>query len=169
MMRSLWLVALLVAGCQAAPQQAPLLSKKPAVELRTMQSRVFDSGDKNRILREVIGTLQDLGYSLDKVAASAGTVTATKLAVLQLSASVYPHGRTQTVVRADALVKINDRFHQVDDPTFYQSDFFAPLQQAMLLTALSLPDDKSPSISTDTPSDHPAKSTLGSQEHSPGS
>lgn len=126
------LATLLLAACQA-PQDTPLLSKKPAVELRAMQARVFETSDHNRVLRATIATMQDLGYTLDKVRASSGTVSGTKLALLKMSASVYPHGETQTVVRVDAAIHVPPHWQQVDALEFYQQDFFDPLSKVMFL------------------------------------
>ncbi len=138
------LVALSVSGCQSTGEARPdILSGKPAVELRTMQTRTFDTADRARTLRAVIATLQDLGYIIDKVEPAAGTVSATKLSVLRLSAAVYPRGSTQVAVRANALVRVSqdrDQNTQVDDPQFYQQFFFEPLSKAMFLSALQAGD-----------------------------
>ena len=132
------LAALLLSAC--APQTPrPILSAKSPVELRAMQSRQFDTADRARMLRQVIATLQDLGYNIDKVEASAGTVTATKLAQLHLTATVIPFGAKAVVVRANALIGAAAMQHQVDDPRFYQQDFFDPLAHAMVLEALPAP------------------------------
>ena len=136
-----------LAACQM-PQQTPpvVLSTKSAVELRSMQSRAFDTTDRLKTLRTVIATLQDLGYKIDKVEPQAGTVSATKLALLRLTATVYPHGASQLAVRANALVKLRNGDTQVDDPSFYQKLFFEPLAKAMFLTALNVEgaDDVAP-------------------------
>lgn len=126
-------------ACQAAPKDEPLLSKKSPLEMRAIQSRAFETTDSNAMLRAVIATMQDLGYSIEKVEASAGTVTATKLAVLKMSASSYPHGSTQTIVRANALIKVGLRLQQVDAPEFYEKDFFDPLAKTVALQAKSAP------------------------------
>lgn len=128
----------LLAGCQ--PRHELVLSTKSAVELRTMQTRAFDTRDRNKTLRTIIATLQDLGYNIDKVEAGAGTVTATKLAALRLTATVYARGETQTIVRANAQVSMPNQNSQVDDPTFYQQLFFEPLAKAMFLAALDVQD-----------------------------
>jgi hypothetical protein len=128
-----------LAACQVAPNE-PLLSKKSAVELRAIQSRAFDTADREAVLRAMIATLQDLGYSLDKVEATAGTVTATKLARLKMTAASYPHGATQMVVRANAIVAIGPQKHQVDDAEFYRIDFFEPFSKTLNLQAMSAPD-----------------------------
>lgn len=129
------LAGALLAGCAAPPREAPVIaSDKSAVELRAMQSRLFDTSDRSRTLRGVIATLQDLGYTIDKVDAGSGTVTATKLSALRLSATVMPRGR-QIAVRANAQVKLGDRSAEVDDPEFYQRLFFEPLSHGLSLAA----------------------------------
>ena len=139
MKRALALLVLL-AGCQTATP-TPVMSGKSAVELRAMESRLFQTADRRAMLRTVIATVQDLGYSIDKVAAGAGTVTATKLARLVLTVSLYPQGETATVVRANAMIALAARTYQVDDPVFYQKDFFDPLAHALVLEALPAPPD----------------------------
>jgi hypothetical protein len=129
-------------------QQKLVLSQKSPVELRAMQSRAFDTADRNKALRTVIATLQDLGYTIDKVESEAATVTGTKLSVLRLTAAVYPRGEKQLIVRSNAQVKLhagNLTENQVDDPIFYQQLFFEPLAKAMFLTALQIEDkDEAP-------------------------
>lgn len=131
-------VALL--GCQTPGADQVLLSKKPAVELRAMQGRIFETGDRAKVMRATIATLQDQGYSIVKVESGAGSIKASKLAILEVSASVFPRGDKQIVVRANAIVKTPDGSSQVDDPAFYQQRFFEPLSKALFLTALSEPD-----------------------------
>ena len=127
------------AGLSACAHTEPpvLTSAKGAVEMRAMETRVIPSSDRAQVLRTVIATLQDLGYNIDRIRGSTGTVTATKLSVLRLSAAVSPHGPSQVAVRADAEIQVRGQFHQVDDPTFYQQDFFDPLASALLLQTLS--------------------------------
>lgn len=137
-MRAGLLALLLLTACQPAPPPN-VMSAKSAVELRAMQSRLFQTGDKRAMLRAVIATLQDLGYSIDTVAAKPGTVTATKLARLTLTATLYPQSEAATVVRANAMVRTGQQTYQVDDPLFYQKDFFDPLGRALVLTALPAP------------------------------
>lgn len=127
-------------GCQTPGADQVLLSKKPAVELRAMQGRLFDTGDRAKVMRATIATLQDQGYSIEKVESSAGSIKARKLATLIVSASVFPRGDKQIVVRANAIVATPEGQSQVDDPAFYQQRFFEPLSKALFLTALSEPD-----------------------------
>ncbi len=150
--------ALLLAGLGAcAHTESPLLtSARSAVEMRAMETRVIPSSDRAQVLRTVIATLQDLGYSIDRIRGSTGTVTATKLSVLRLSAAVSPHGPGQVAVRADAEVQVRGQFHQVDDAAFYQQDFFDPLASALLLQTL-------PSLNQDDAAPVPAPEPLYSK------
>lgn len=140
----LLLVVVAVAGCQHTSGEQVAMSTKPPLELRAMQSRAFDTTDRYKAVRAVVSTLQDLGYTIEKVETGAGTVTATKLSVLRLTASVYPRGTTQMVVRANAIVKPQaqqpNMLNQVDDPEFYLKYFFEPLGKAMFLAALNIED-----------------------------
>jgi hypothetical protein len=143
-------VTLALAACQTANQPKLIESQKSSVELRVMQSRAFDTTDRDKTLRAVISTLQDLGYSIDKVEPPAGTVTGTKLSQLRLTATVYPRGSTQTIVRANAIVwlpQAGAAQTQVDDPRFYQLLFFEPLAKAMFLSALQVEDPGEPTAS----------------------
>lgn len=137
-------LTLLLAACQTTQTPPPVLSQKSAVELRAIQSRAFDSGDRAQVLRAVIATLQDLGYTIEKVEPPAGTVTGIKLAQLRLTATVVPRaGGNQMAVRANAQVRpiaTALQENQVDDPVFYQQLFFEPLAKALFLTALQIED-----------------------------
>jgi len=136
--------ALALTACQTANQQKLILSTKPPLELRAMQTRAFDTTDQNKTMRTVIATLQDLGYKIDKVEPAAGSISATKLSALQMSVSIYPRGTRQLAVRSNAQVKImaqqNNIENQVDDPEFYQKLFFEPLSKALFLNALLVED-----------------------------
>lgn len=162
------LLVTLVAAC-AADQPDLILSKKGAVELRAMQSRAFETGDRQKIYRAMISTFQDLGYTISKVEPAAGTITADKLAMLKMTASVYPRSEQRTIVRANAIVKLAPQIkqgHQVDAPEFYQKLFFEPLSKALFLTALEVEDSEIPAEakvaedgSVKSDSDSEAKST----------
>ena len=140
------LAVLALAGC-ATPQPELIASSKSAVELRSIQSRAFETGDKKKVYRAVLATLQDLGYTVTELEPDAGTATGDKLAILKLTASVYSRGATRTIVRANAIVKLGPQVqqgHQVDAPEFYQKRFFEPLSKALFLEALLVEesDDK---------------------------
>jgi hypothetical protein len=137
-------VAMVAAGCQTTRGEQIAMSTKPALELRAMQSRAFETTDRYKTVRAVVSTLQDLGYTIEKVETGAGTVTATKLSILRLSASVYPRNTAQMIVRANAVVQPQQQqphmLNQVDDPEFYLKYFFEPLAKAMFLSALQIED-----------------------------
>ena len=121
----------LLAGCQTSQQQL-LKTDKGQVELRSIQSRTFDTTDREKTLRTVIATLQDLGFVIDKAESTLGSVTATKLQGynLVMTVTVRPKGDTQLLVRASAQFNIK----AVSDPKPYQ-DFFTALSKAMFLEA----------------------------------
>jgi hypothetical protein len=121
------------------------MSEKSPVELRAIQARIFDTADRTKTVRSIIATLQDLGYNIDKVDAGSGTVSATKLAILRMSAAVSPRG-TQIAVRANAVVRDQPRrrWAQVDAPEFYQKLFFAPLSATMFIEAQTETDLSAP-------------------------
>lgn len=124
-------LSLLVAGCQTS-QQELLKTDKGQVELRRMQTRAFDTTDREKILRTIIATLQDLGFVVDKADATLGSVTATKLKGYNLimTVTVRPRGEKQLLVRSSAQFNIQ----AVSDPQPYQ-DFFTSLGKAMFLEA----------------------------------
>jgi len=125
------LFPLIVVGC-ATTQQRLLDSESSQVQLRSIQTRAFDTTDKAKTLRTVMSTLQDLGFVLDDADVTLGTVSATKLKgyALRMTVSVRPRGKTQLLVRANAQYNV----HPVTDPQPYQR-FFASLEKAMFLTA----------------------------------
>lgn len=137
-------LALATGGCTHQEHVTEVLSSKSPVELRAMQTRAFDTTDRNKTLRTIIATLQDTGYTINKVEPPAGTVSATKLADMRLTATAVPHGTSQISVRANAMVRMPGlKDTQVDDPQFYQKLFFEPLSKAMFLTALQVEDGAS--------------------------
>jgi hypothetical protein len=96
---------------------------------------VFDTNDRNRLLRTIIVTLQDLGFVIDDADETLGTVSATKLKgyVLRITVSVRPRGDTQMIVRSNAQYNLGT----VEDPEPYQQ-FFTALSKALFLEAQQL-------------------------------
>ena len=109
-----------------------LATKESQVKLRAIQTRVFDTTDKQKMLRTVIATLQDLGFVVDKADAVLGTVSGTKLDryALRMTVSVRPRGQSHLLVRANAQYNI----YAVENPEPYQQ-FFDALSKAIFLTA----------------------------------
>lgn len=122
---------LTVAACQASEKK---LLETPAeqAKLRAMQSRAFDTTDVEKVMRSVIGTLQDLGFVIDDANTTLGLISATKLegGVVRMMVTVKRRGKTQVAVRASA----QQGYKTVVDPETYQR-FFAALAKGMFLTA----------------------------------
>lgn len=130
--RLVFLIALFLSACQMNSRDQVLASDKSQVQLRAVSTRAFDTADRNITIRNVIATLQDLGFVVDKADEALGTVSATKLAgyVLRMTVTVRPRGQRQMVVRASAQYNME----AVSDALPYQQ-FFSALEKAMFLTA----------------------------------
>jgi hypothetical protein len=127
------LSGLFLTGCENNVANQILASNESQVQLRSFQSRAFDTTDKVKTLRTIISTLQDLGFVVEKADESLGTVTGVKFTghePLRMSVTVRPRGQKQLIVRANAQY----RARAVEDPQPYQ-DFFNSLSKAMFLTA----------------------------------
>jgi len=117
-------------GCSNSNEA--VLSGGEQVKLRSIQSRRFETNNKNKTLRTAMATLQDLGFVIDSADETLGTVSATKLDryALRITVTVRPYGENQLVVRANAQYNLK----AVEDPEPYQQ-FFNALEKAMFLTA----------------------------------
>lgn len=125
-------VAVLLGGCVATTKQHVLdSSSESQLQKRSYQTRAFDTTEKEKVLRGVIATLQDLGFVIDGADFMLGSVSATKLDVYQLriTVSVRPRGE-QMLVRANAQYNVTP----VEDPKPYQ-DFFDSLGKSLFLQA----------------------------------
>ncbi len=118
-------------SCQSQRSRV-LDSDESQIQLRQIQTRSFDTTDKEKTLRTVMATLQDLGFVLDKADIELGTVSATKLDsyLLRMTVTTRPRGESQLLVRASAQFNIQP----VTDPETYQQ-FFVALEKAMFLEA----------------------------------
>lgn len=134
--RVLALVAAAITACVglgcASSKSHILSSEESQVKLRSIQTRAFDATDRQRMLRTVIATLQDLNFVIDSADETLGSVTATKLDryALRMTVTVRPRGSTQLMVRASGQYNLR----AVEDPEPYQN-FFAALEKALFLTA----------------------------------
>jgi hypothetical protein len=119
-----------LSGCNN-PNEA-VLGSGEQVKLRSIQSRRFETNNKNKTLRTAMATLQDLGFVIDEADEVLGTVSATKLNnyAMRMTVTVRPYGENQLVVRASAQYNLK----AVEDPEPYQH-FFDAFSKAMFLTA----------------------------------
>lgn len=121
-----------LSGCRTNSMDEVMATDATQVQLRAVQSRAFDTTDKSLTTRNVISTLQDLGFIVDKVDDTLGTVSGTKMQtyVMRMTVTMRPRGTTQMLVRASAQFDLN----AVSDAAPYQQ-FFAALEKAMFLRA----------------------------------
>ena len=127
---SVFALIITIGGCQLDSRQQVLLVDKSQVALRSVQSRVFDTSDRALTLRTIIATLQDLGFTVDKVDQEIGIVSATKAGdyLMKMTISTRQRGYDQTAVRAS----IQHNLKAISDAAPYQQ-FFNSLEQAMFL------------------------------------
>lgn len=126
------LVAALVGACATVPTSGELITGTGTqLSTRQIQTRDYETLDKQMTMRSVIATLQDLGFTIDEADADLGTITGTRH-------NDYPMRMTVTVVKREGKrvsVRANARIREqaVSDPATYQ-DFFVVLDKAMFLT-----------------------------------
>ena len=123
-------------GCAQVHEQVLDTSEtQTQLQMRQVQSRTFETHDKERTMRAVIATLQDLGFVLDKADLTLGTVSATKLDgyALRMTVSVRPKGDARMIVRANGQMNTTP----VTAPDPYQS-FFRALERSVFLSAHSV-------------------------------
>ncbi len=120
-------------GCAAQTPRQVLESDASQVKLRSIQSRSFDSSDKEKTMRTVIATLQDLDFLVENADLVLGSVTGSKFlnnVIIKMTVTVRPKGDKQMIVRANAQYGLT----AIETPEQYQ-DFFTTLEKAMFLTA----------------------------------
>jgi hypothetical protein len=124
--------AMLAAGCRSNSMDEVLATDATQVQLRAMQSRSFETADQGLTVRNVISTMQDLGFVVDKVDDALGTVSGTKMQdyVMRMTVTIRPTGKKLMQVRASAQYNLT----AVSDPQPYQQ-FFSALEKAMFLRA----------------------------------
>jgi len=124
-------LALLAPGCASSKNQL-LAADDQSLKVRSIQTRSFDTTDREGTLRTIIATMQDLEFVIQRADADLGAVSGTKLDgyLMRLTVTVRPRGNSQVLVRANAQFGLE----AIEDPEPYQN-FFAALEQSMFLTA----------------------------------
>ena len=141
------LMSFLFFGCVQGPG---IIDAGNQVQLRSMQTRVFNTSKKKFVMRGVLATLQDLNFVIDKVDADLGTVSGTKLyeekasfltpvdnrvredldhKTIRITITIQPKSEEQMRVRASLQYKLRS----VKDPKPYQQ-FFSALSKSLFLS-----------------------------------
>ncbi len=135
--------------------------QKTQLEIRQMQTFVFDISDFNLVMKAMLNVLQDDGYIVKNVQLNLGFLTATKevdvespgarlwggsflnpdrwlkMNVLSATSNVSEFG-SKTKVRVNFQIKKVDNYgavmgvYQVQDPEFYQ-DFFSKVSKSIFI------------------------------------
>lgn len=130
----LW--GLVLYGCSTPEQPQTLLAPTEAqLKIRNYQTRIFEMTDRNFAIRSVIGSLQDLGFIIERANDALGLVTAARFAepnyydVVTITVTVRQLNATQLTIRANAIY--NNR--PIEDPKVYQNFFFT-LERSLFIT-----------------------------------
>jgi hypothetical protein len=126
------IIILLVGGCAASPHKAIFDTDESQLQLRSYQARTFEASNELDVMRDVIDTLQDLGFVLENADAGLGTISGTRSpgGYIKMTVTVRPRGDGSVQVRANA----QRGRERIDDPEVYQ-EFFNALQQSAFITA----------------------------------
>lgn len=127
--------AFLLYGCETPQPTQELLAPTDAqMKIRSLQSRSFETRDRNLAIRGVIAALQDLGFIIERANEPLGLVTAARFAepnyydVVSVTVTVRPEGDERMMIRVNAIY--NNR--PIEDPKVYQN-FFASLERSLFL------------------------------------
>lgn len=119
-------------GCTSTTGRVLDIGDESQLQKRSYESRIFDTSDKEKVLRAIISTLQDLGFVIDRADFALGTVSGTKYErhQIKITVSVRAKGKEHLMVRANAQFNIEP----IADPEQYQ-DFFSSLEKSLFLVA----------------------------------
>ena len=129
----IFLCSIIVTGCATTTTTQAFETDKSQVQLRSIQTRAFDTTDKSMMMQVVISTLQDLEFVIDKADYAIGSVTGSKFlskTLVKMTVTVRPRGEKQLLVRANGQYGT----HTLGDPEEYQN-FFTLLGKSLFLTA----------------------------------
>jgi hypothetical protein len=127
------LITIFLTGCVTDSRKELFRVDTSQVQLRNFQTRAFDTKDRDKTLKTIIATMQDLGFVITRADADVGIVTGSKLAganSAMLTVTVRDKNDKQIMVRANAQQKLK----AIESPEMYQ-DFFVSLEKAMFLKA----------------------------------
>jgi len=116
-------------GCTSVNDRA-LDASQSQVAVRNYQTRSFDTADKDNVIRNIVATMQDLGFVIEKADREIGTITGFSFTnQTTMTVSVRVRGN-ETLVRANA----EKGTKAITEPLAYQN-FFNALSQSLFLTA----------------------------------
>ncbi len=120
-----------LSGCEYAVRDM-VPEPERQLKLANIRSRVFATADREKTLRAVVETLQDLGFHVDRADYALASVSGTKLDryLLRLTVTAIPRDATWLLIRANARYDVTP----VLEPELYQK-FFATLSHALVLEA----------------------------------
>ncbi|MGD8241744.1 MAG: hypothetical protein PVG19_03185 [Desulfobacterales bacterium] len=72
------ILALWVNACQTGPPKDCLALPAEASAYRRMQTRIYPTGDEDRLLKAGLGVLQDSGFTIEQSATPCGLIVATR-------------------------------------------------------------------------------------------
>jgi len=124
------LISFPLAAC-VMPKAADVTGEQSQVEIRQMQTREYDTLNKQLTLRSAISTLQDLGFVIDNADLELGTITATRHRQYMMRMTVTAREKPGNRIAVRANGRLGEK--GIDDPQTYQ-DFFIALDKAMFLT-----------------------------------
>ena len=120
---------LMLAAC-ATTNQTALDSKVSQVATRNYQTRSFDTTDKLNVMNNIVATMQDLGFVIEKGDKDIGTISGFSFTnQTTMTVSVRSKGNS-ILVRANA----SKGTKAITEPLAYQN-FFNALSQSLFLTA----------------------------------
>ena len=128
----IFICCIIATSCATTTTQA-FETEESQVQLRSMQTRAYDTTDKRMMMQTVISTMQDLDFVLDKADYDIGSVTGSKFIsnrLVKMTVTIRARGETQLLVRANAQVGT----HTIEDPEEYQN-FFTLLSKSLFLAA----------------------------------
>lgn len=120
---------ILLSGC-ASINSGALDAKTSQVAVRNYQSRSFDTSDKLNVMNNIVATMQDLGFIIEKADKDLGTISGFSFTnQTTMTVSVREKGKSM-------LVRVNASrgTYAITEPQAYQN-FFNALSQSLFLTA----------------------------------